>query len=113
VTSKFLIHISDRDKWPAVLNLLDAQMERAGREGLEIIIVADIFAGAVCLACSKALREHMLAFVTAGHRILVCLDSLSTLNLRPESLPEFVEVIPNSLAEIAQLRVQGFQYVKV
>jgi intracellular sulfur oxidation DsrE/DsrF family protein len=113
MTGKLLIHISDRDKWSAALSLVDALIKRAGQDGLTIIIVADLFAGAVCLACSKVLREQMLAFVTAGHRLLICEDSLRFLNLRPESLAEFVEIIPNSLVEIAQLRAQGFQYVKV
>jgi len=113
MTGKLLIHISDRDKWSAVLSLVDSLIQRTGQDGLTIIIVADLFAGAVCLACSKILREQMLAFVTAGHRLLICEDSLRSLNLRPESLPEFVEIIPNSLVQILQLRAQGFEYVKV
>ena len=113
MTGKLLIHISDRDKWLATLSLVDALIQRVGQDGLTITIVADLFAGAVCLACSKILREQMLAFVTAGHRLLICEDSLRSLNLRPESLPEFVETIPNSLVEILQLRAQGFQYLKV
>jgi intracellular sulfur oxidation DsrE/DsrF family protein len=113
MTGKLLIHISDRDKWSGALSLVDALIKRDGQDGLTIIIVADIFAGAFCLACNKILREQLLAFVAAGHRLLICTDSLRSLGLRPESLPEFVELIPNSLEEIAQLRAQGFQYVKV
>jgi intracellular sulfur oxidation DsrE/DsrF family protein len=112
MTNKLLIHISDRDKWSAALSLLEALMAKVGQDGLEIIIVADIFAGAVCLACSRVLREQMQAFVDAGHCILICSDSLRSLNLRPESLPEFVELVPNSLEEIAKRQDQGFQYIK-
>jgi len=113
VTNRLLIHISDRDKWSAVLNLVQALLARAGREGTEVIIVADIFAGAVCLACSRVLREQMQAFAAAGHRLLICTESLRFLNLRPESLPEFVEVIPNSLEEILNRQAEGWQYVKL
>jgi intracellular sulfur oxidation DsrE/DsrF family protein len=113
MTNKLLLHISDRDKWSAVLSLVNSLIERAGQDDLTISIVADLFAGAVCLACSKILREQMIAFATAGHRLLICEDSLRSLNLRPDSLPEFVEIIPNSLLQILQLRAQGFEYVKV
>lgn len=80
---------------------------------MQIVIVADIFAGGVCVACSKALREQMEAAVARGCRILVCRDSLTSLNLRVEALPEFVETIPNSLLKISQLLAEGFQYIKI
>jgi intracellular sulfur oxidation DsrE/DsrF family protein len=51
--------------------------------------------------------------VVAGHRILVCLESLRFLNLRPESLPEFMAVVLNSLEEIINRQAQGWQYVKI
>ena len=113
MTDKILIHISDRDKWSAVLSLVNSLIERANPSKLTVTIVADLFAGAVCLACSKILRDQMLAFVDVGHRVLICEDSLRSLNLRPEAMPGFVEIIPNSLAEILQLKAQGFEYLKV
>jgi hypothetical protein len=74
MTGKLLIHISDRDKWSGAPSLVNALLKRAGQDGLTRIIVADIFAGAVCLACNKVLREQLLAFVTAEHRLLICTD---------------------------------------
>jgi len=111
--TKLLIHLSDRDKWVAVLNLATSLAAEPVTGNREILIVADIFAGGVCVACNKALGQQMVDFVAAGHRILVCLESLRLLNLRPESLPEFVEVVPNSLGEILQRLADGWQYIKL
>jgi len=111
--TKLLIHLSDRDKWVAVLNLATSLAAQPVTGRWEILIVADIFAGGVCVACNKALRQQMVDFVAAGHRILVCLESLRFLNLRPESLPDFVEVVPNSLEEIFKRLAEGWQYVKL
>jgi intracellular sulfur oxidation DsrE/DsrF family protein len=110
--AKLLIHLSDRDKWVAALNLATSLAAQPVTGRWEILIVADIYAGGVCVACNKALSQQMVDFVTAGHRILVCLESLRLLNLPPESLPEFVETIPNSLEEILQRLAEGWQYVK-
>jgi intracellular sulfur oxidation DsrE/DsrF family protein len=110
---KLLIHISDRDKWSAALSLAASLAAQPVPERWEMQIIADIFGGGVCVACNKSLRQQMQDFVGAGHRILVCLESLRFLNLRPESLPEFVELVPNSLAEILKRQAEGWQYVKI
>jgi len=111
--AKLLIHLSDRDKWVPVLNLVASLAAQPVTGSWEVIIVADIFGGGVCVACNKALSQQMMDFVAAGNRILVCLESLRFLNLRPESLPEFVEVVPNSLEEISKRLAEGWQYVKL
>jgi intracellular sulfur oxidation DsrE/DsrF family protein len=110
---KVLIHISDRDKWSLVLRqALSFSREMASNE-LELIIVADIFAGAVCVACDRNLRETMAEFVDAGHQIEACEESLRALNLRPEGLPEFIRKVPNALPEIIRRQREGFHYIKV
>jgi intracellular sulfur oxidation DsrE/DsrF family protein len=111
--NKLLIHISDRDKWHTVCQLIMAFQDSPGGRDIHVVVVADIFAGGVCLACSKALRDNLQALVERGHRILVCLDSLKSLNLKNSGLPEFMEAVPNSLGEISRLRAEGYQYVKV
>jgi intracellular sulfur oxidation DsrE/DsrF family protein len=110
---KLLIHISDRDKWPSLCQLIAAFENSPGGKDLHVVVVADIFAGAVCLACSKALRDNLQALADRGHHILVCLDSLKSLNLKHSGLPEFMEAVPNSLGEISKLRAEGYQYVKI
>jgi intracellular sulfur oxidation DsrE/DsrF family protein len=111
--AKLLIHLSDRDKWVSVLNLATSLAAQPVTGSWEILIVADVFGGGVCVACNKVLRQQMVDFVTAGHRILVCLESLRLLNLSPKLLPEFVEGIPNSLEEILKRLAEGWQYVKL
>jgi len=48
---RLLIHISDRDKWGSVLSLAARMMGDSEGKDFEIIIIADIFAGAVIYAC--------------------------------------------------------------
>ena len=110
---KLLIHISDREKWPVAIRLVQSLVESAPLEQLQVVIVADIFAGGVCLTCHRTLREQMEALVEAGHQIRVCATSLQALNLRTAGLPEFVSTVPNSLAEIPARLAEGFQYLKL
>jgi intracellular sulfur oxidation DsrE/DsrF family protein len=110
---KLLLHISDRDKWPVALRLVEILMESAPEEQFQVVIVADVFAGGICLSCHRGLRDQMQALVAAGHQIRVCTASLQALNIRAEGLPEFMTAIPNSLAEIPALLGEGYQYLKL
>jgi intracellular sulfur oxidation DsrE/DsrF family protein len=105
-----LLHISDRDKWSAALALIKSL---AHQSQMEMVIIADIFAVGICVACNKIMSEQMQALVAAGHEIFVCRDSLQALNLPVGNLPEFTAVIPNSLAEILKRQAEGWQYVKL
>jgi len=113
MTQKLLLHISDRDKWPVALRLVESLMASAPAGKFQVVVVADIFAGGVCLACHRTLREQMEALVAAGHQIRVCVASLQALNMRPDGLPKFVSQVPNSLAEIPARLAEGFQYIKL
>ncbi|MEM5786801.1 MAG: hypothetical protein AAGU11_05740 [Syntrophobacteraceae bacterium] len=110
---KVIVHISDRDKWTSALKQVEALIEEHPPGGVEVIVLADIFAGAVCVACDRGLKSRMEEFVGAGHRIIACEESLRGFNLRPEALPEFMETVPNVLAEIIKRQLQGFHYVKI
>ncbi|MCK8600247.1 DsrE family protein [Desulfoferrobacter suflitae] len=111
--TRIVIHISDRDKWVSLLNELSSLKVLDQGECFEVIVVADIFAGAVCVACNKSLREQMAEFVNSGHSIVVCEESLRCLNIRVDSLPEFVQPVPNGLAELIKRQKEGFLYMKI
>ena len=109
---KVLIHISDRDKWRSVLSQVSRFTETIDEDSLEITIIADAFAGAVCIACDRFLRRRMENCVKEGHRILACEDSLQSLNMRPENLPNFIKPVPNGVQEIIKLQDEGYHYIK-
>jgi uncharacterized protein len=113
VTHKILIHISDREKWSATVKMAAACAASEDSCTVEIVILADVFAGAVCLACDRNLRTQMEDFCRSGNRILVCEQSLRNLNMKPESLPEFIERVPAGLMEIVSCQDAGFHYIKV
>ena len=110
---KLLIHLSDRDKWGSVLSLATQLMGVSEGKDLEIIIIADIFAGAVCIACNKSLKQQMIDFVKAGQKIMVCEESIKCLNIPLKSLPDFIQSVPVGLSEIIRLQGDGFRYIKV
>ena len=110
--TKLLLHISDRDKWVSVLSLATRLMGDGKGKHTEIIIIADIFAGAVCIACNKGLKQQMVDFVKAGQKIIVCEESIKCLNIPVKSLPDFTHSVPIGLAEIMRLQGDGFRYIK-
>jgi len=109
---KILIHLSDRDKWRLVVKQAARLVEREGDAGLQITIIADIFAAGVCIACDRLLREEIQELSQKGFSILACEDSLRFLNLKPENLPEFIQCVPNGLRAILDLEDQGYHYIK-
>jgi intracellular sulfur oxidation DsrE/DsrF family protein len=111
--SKLLIHISDRDKWASALSVINRLMADNAGKNKEITIIADIFAGAVCIACNKNLKQQMIDFVEAGQKIIVCEESIRCLNIPLKSLPDFVRTVPVALLEIIKLQGEGFRYIKV
>ncbi|MDY0042084.1 MAG: DsrE family protein [Desulforhabdus sp.] len=111
--NRLVLHISDRDKWLPILNELNGLIRADAHVRFQVVIVADIFAGAVCIACNKSLRDQMAELVNSGHTIAVCEESLRSLNIRVDSLPEFVQSVPNGLAEIIKRQRDGYLYVKV
>jgi intracellular sulfur oxidation DsrE/DsrF family protein len=113
VKRKILIHLSDRDKWQSAVWLVGALMENKEADGLEIVIIADVFAGAVCLHCNQSLKQQMTDLAASGQQILVCEESLKCLNIPLKSLPDFAQTIPLSLPEIIRLKEEGFHYIKL
>lgn len=111
--NKLLIHISDRDKWSSALCVISRLMENSADKDIEVTIFADIFAGAVCIACNKNLKQQMIDFVEAGQKIIVCEESIRSLNIPLKSLPDFVQTVPVALSEIIKLQNEGFCYIKI
>ncbi len=108
-----LLHISDRDKWTSIFRLIEHFIQTVPEKDLQIAVLADVFAGAVCIACNQTLRQQMIDFTAAGHRILICEESLRCVNIKPEALPDFVHPVPNGLQEILTLTTQAYRYIKV
>jgi intracellular sulfur oxidation DsrE/DsrF family protein len=113
VVYRLLFHISDRDKWSSVFGLINKMTKEIEGNKLEIIIIADVFAGAVCIACNKSLKNQMFEFVNSGQKIVVCEESIKCLNISLKSLPDFVQTVPISFPEIIRLKGEGFHYIKV
>ena len=111
--NRLIIHLSDRDKWNSVLRLVTRILDDRNKNAPKIVIVADIFAGAVCIACNKNLKQQMIDFVEAGQSIVVCEESIRHLNIPLKSLPDFVQTVPVGLWEIVRLKSEGFTYIKL
>jgi hypothetical protein len=47
---RVLIHISDRDKWSSALRQTETFVASDPLSKHEVVVLADIFAGAVCIA---------------------------------------------------------------
>jgi intracellular sulfur oxidation DsrE/DsrF family protein len=96
-----------------VIGLVTGLLDDTGGNNVEIIIIADIFAGAVCLHCNQSLKQQMIDFVETGQRIVICEESLKCLNIPMKSLPDFVQTVPVSLSAIIQWQNEGYHYIKI
>lgn len=111
--NKIILHISDRDKWHLTIGLATELIKSKDEASTEIVILADVFAGAVCIACDRDLKQKMIDFIEGGQRIVVCEASLRGLNMPSKSLPDFFQTVPLGLNQIVRLQKEGFHYIKI
>ncbi|MDO5080460.1 DsrE family protein [Buchananella hordeovulneris] len=108
-TCAYLLHVTEADRWPAVLSNL-ANMVQQGY-GPELVVVINGTAIYV-LQGEHDWRASMARAAAAGVRFHVCQRSLDNHQISSSSLPEWIVPVPAALPSIAEQVGAGATYIK-
>ncbi len=112
---KLVFHVNENDRWPFSIRSAEnfLRSDDTG-EGSHVTIVAN---GAAVRSFSQLEAEpHRMARIRELHdlgaRFVVCAIALEQRQVKRELIPEYVEVVPAGVVEIAKLQDQGYGYIK-
>ncbi len=110
---KVVFHISDLEKWPALLsnveNLLRA-IEENGVEDHSLVIIVNGPAVKGYLESEYSARIWELQ--RQGAHFDACNNSLSGQKIAKERLPECVEIVPAAVFALVEYQQKGYAYIK-
>ncbi|MQL51027.1 hypothetical protein GFC01_01830 [Desulfofundulus thermobenzoicus] len=109
---KALFHINEPDRWPRVLLNINNFIKDVGPGGTSIVVVAN---GTGVLAYSQGKKElirQMEDLHGQGVVFAACRNALNMNNIREDSLPPFITVVPAGITEIVKRQGEGYAYIK-
>lgn len=112
---KVVYHIDEMRKWPQLLgnvkNMLRYYEEQ--KEENEIVVVVN--GEAVTLYLADPSNEELMqsiAFMKQGVAFHVCYNSIKGWEIKEDTLPCGIVIVPAAVADIVTLEEQGFCYIK-
>ena len=110
---KLVFHVNENDRWPftmrSVRNLVHS------KESGKAVVVAN---GAAVRSFSQLdadpARISQIRDLARkdGVRFMVCNIALRERQVKPELIPEYVEIVPSGIVEIAKFQAAGYGYIK-
>lgn len=109
---KVLFHINEPDRWSRVI-LNTVNFLRDVGPGKAIVEVVANGAGVVAYSQGKPdLIKQIKELHEQGVVLVACRNALNMHNIREESLPAFVTVVPAGITEIVIKQAEGYAYIK-
>jgi len=106
---RYLLHISECDRWPAALGNLRSLCDQGlGRQVTVVINGTAIFA-------VQGPNDWTGAMERAAHQGVafeICSRSLASHEVPPETLPAWITPVPSAMPAIAGHVADGFVYIK-
>ncbi|MCI6573844.1 MAG: DsrE family protein [Actinomycetaceae bacterium] len=109
---KTVFHVNENDRWPFTIR--SAHNLVHSHEDTAVVVVANggairsfsqLDADPIRFAKIKQLHEE-------GVRFLVCNIAMNERQIKPELIPDYVEIVPAGIVAIAKLQAEGYGYVK-
>lgn len=111
---KLVFHVNENDRWPFTIRSVDAFLTAAGAEGENVLVVAN--GGAVRSFSQLDVEPHRMSrikgLVEKGVQFKVCRIGLEQRQVKEEFVPDFVEIVPAGIVEIAKAQASGYGYIK-
>ncbi|MFY9263176.1 MAG: hypothetical protein GX483_01405 [Actinomycetaceae bacterium] len=111
---KLVFHVNENDRWPFTIRSVDAFLAESGAPGENVTVVAN--GDAVRTFSPMDVETHRLGrikgLVEKGVGFKVCAIGLEQRHIKPETVPDFVEIVPSGIVEIAKRQADGYGYVK-
>ncbi len=109
-----LVHVDLADPKRMTMALTNIKNYQKALVGHEYTVVVLANAGAVpfYLSNSEEHVESIKELAASGVVFKACMNALNKNNIKPEELPEYIQVVPAGIVEIVDLQRAGFAYLK-
>ena len=109
---KLVFHINENDRWPFTLRSVRNFIRDS--EGNKAVVVAN--GGAVRSFSQLEADPNRMARIRGleaeGVGFVVCNIALEERQVKRDMIPDYVQVAPAGIVEIARLQAEGYGYVK-
>ncbi len=109
---KVVFHIDETEKWNLALANVYNLLAGIDLKDSEVEVVVNGAAVEVFRGLDDTLKRKMHLASEKNVLIRVCRNSLKSHNIDAAILPEFVEIVPIGVLELAERQLQGFAYIK-
>lgn len=106
---KVVFHISDVEKWPALLNNVRNFLQGAPAERTLIVIANG---PGIQGYLQSEIVEQIWTLHNEGAHFDVCKNSLIGQDVAKEHLPECVEIVPAAVIALVEYQQKGYAYIK-
>ncbi len=108
---KVVFHIDEPEKWKLLLGNVQ-NLIHAVDEVDSVVVVANSTAVKSYLKTEPGPGNRMQKLADQNVRFCACNNALNGLNIAPDQLMPFVEIVPAGVKEIVDLQMQGYAYLK-
>lgn len=109
---KVVFHIDETEKWGLALANVHNLLAGIDAKDAQIEVVVNGAAVEAFADLDDALKRKMHLESEKKVRISVCRNSLKSHGIDAAILPDFVEVVPVGVLELAERQHEGFAYIK-
>ncbi|MDY5584592.1 MAG: DsrE family protein [Arcanobacterium sp.] len=109
---KMVFHVNENDRWPFTIRSV-RNLVRSQEKGTAVVVAN----GGAVRSFSQLEAEPMRfakikELVDEGVRFVLCEIAMEERQIKPELVPDYVEIVPAGIVEIAKLQSAGYGYVK-
>lgn len=105
-----LLHVSQVERWIVAVGNTKNYLKEEKTSRVEIVLNSE--AVSLFKQPTQDFLEDLIELYYLGVEILVCRNSLMSLNITESTLPKEVTVVPAGIFEIVAKQADGFAYVK-
>ncbi len=114
IITRVIFHIDELSKWNLTLLNTKNLLKELNNEPFYIELLANSDAVSFYIQDSIEGKDYLLLkeLAAKGVSFSVCNNSLQAKGIDPNSLPDFVHVVPSGVMELIKKQQKGYSYIK-
>ncbi|WP_124054249.1 DsrE family protein [Arcanobacterium ihumii] len=109
---KIVFHVNENDRWPFTIRSV-RNLVRSAQGGTAVVVAnggairsfSQLDSDPMRFAKIKELHDE-------GVRFVICEIAMNERQVKAELIPDYVEIVPAGIVEIARLQHEGYGYIK-
>ncbi|MCI5825251.1 MAG: DsrE family protein [Arcanobacterium sp.] len=109
---KMVFHVNENDRWPFTIRSVHNLAHSDEETSVTVVANGEAIRSFSQLDADPVRFEKIKQLRDAGVRFVVCNIAMNERQIKPELVPDYVEIVPAGIVEIAKLQAEGYGYVK-